>query len=104
MCECDIFVDNGDMSPRLWICSEHGKSGFLNIERLIRDYSFEYDIPYDYSWDIANKLLIKLTIDKYKSGNIYFCEDYFEEDLNKWYRKLSNILDMFNTPINSVFE
>jgi hypothetical protein len=99
-----MFVFAGDISSRLWICPEHGKSGFRNIERLIHNYSFEHNIVYDTSWDIANRLLARLTENKYKSGDIYFCEDYFEKDLKEWYDKLSNILDMFNAPMNSVFE
>jgi hypothetical protein len=90
-CECKSMFMVQEMAPRLWWCQKHGRSGFSNILDVIKETVenqnkkagyFQYS--FDKLWDIAKGLLETL----YIKEKIYFCEDHFEEDLRKHFRKL----------------
>lgn len=83
MCTCTIMFSNGDMSPRIWKCSEHGKTGMIGTMSIIDKIAPTLKIRKDEAWDKAEEFLNFKKSEAEQNHSIYFCEDDFNSDLRK---------------------
>jgi len=81
---CNAMFSGGDMAPALWNCPTCGINGKYGIILSIREFAEKQALDKE---DIARKALDELNrLSKvYRDrGNIYFCEDRFDDDLSKF--------------------
>lgn len=96
-CECEMM--NGDMSPRLWICSTHGKTGMIGWSHACskwvpifwgrRGNKYAHKQRCDALWDMAFGFLAYKRVEAERLNEIYFCEDYFWGDLHQHFTSLT---------------
>jgi len=86
MCNiCDTMPSGGDMSPRLWICEDnHEVRGFLGPMISIRKHAEAWDIPVQRVAREAYNLLKTKQNEAKANNGIYFCEDHFQSDLDRY--------------------
>lgn len=107
---CRAWQYGGEMSVSIMKCDECGeRNAFSFIKSVINKYSDLLEISYEESWDLAYKCLKEQQKKAVDSGRIvYFDEDYFLEDLTKFYEKLLNLnkkpikLSLFNKVLNLI--
>lgn len=86
MCKhCNIMFSNGEMSPRMWKCPETGEiKCFTEIQRIIDKYSVVLGIEKEKAKELAYNFLTL----KQSGPGVYFCEDYFADDLEKHFENM----------------
>jgi len=85
-CTCNGMSNMGDAAPRIWECEVHGKTGMAEIMMLILRKVSETNRTKDELWDEANALLKKKQAEYWADGRkIYFCEDFFSQDLREYF-------------------
>jgi len=90
-CTCNMMGEGGSMSPRLWICEKHGKTGMVAFYSLQKKIVEDQNISMDEAWDIMNNIFKKKNEEFKAQGKIYFDEDYLFDDICKElnYEKIS---------------